>query len=64
MRRDTPDEALAALRERGVALADEDSVSWAIHDVYCGIMADHEHPNEDDRAKARRMMESLHARPN
>jgi hypothetical protein len=27
--------------------------------VYCGIMADHEHPNEKDRAQAQRLLESL-----
>jgi hypothetical protein len=27
--------------------------------VYCGIMADHDHPNEKDRAQAQQMIEAL-----
>jgi hypothetical protein len=34
-------------------------MSQAIHDVYCGIMADHEHPNEKDREQAGRILASL-----
>ena len=49
MRRDSTDDALAALRDGGIAMANEDSMSQAIHDVYCGIVADHQHPNEKDR---------------
>ena len=52
-------EALAQLHGSGLAIADEDTMSRAIHDVYCGIMADHEHPNEKDRAQARAMIEAL-----
>jgi hypothetical protein len=47
------------LHESGLAVADEDTMSRAIHDVYCGIIADHEHPNEKDRAQARAMIEAL-----
>jgi hypothetical protein len=47
------------LHESGLAIADEDTMSRAIHDVYCGIMADHEHPNEKDHAQARAMIEAL-----
>ena len=36
MRRDSTDDAMAALREGGIAMANEDSMSQAIHDVYCG----------------------------
>ena len=43
----------------GLAVADEDTMSQAIHDVYCGIMADHEHPNDKDREQARAMMAAL-----
>jgi hypothetical protein len=31
----------------------------AIHGVYCGIMADHEHPNEKDQDQARQLIEAL-----
>jgi hypothetical protein len=45
--------------ERGVALADQETMSQAIHDVYCGIEADHEHPNEKDRQQALAMIGAL-----
>jgi hypothetical protein len=57
------DGAMAALREGGVAIADQDTMSQAIHDVYCGIMADHEHPNEKDRDQARKLIEALGRHP-
>lgn len=47
------------IHERGLAIADEDTMSRAIHDVYCGIVADHEHPNEKDREQARAMISAL-----
>ena len=59
MRRDSTDDAMAALREGGVAMANEDSMSQAIHDVYCGIMADHQHPNEKDREQAAQVLAAL-----
>jgi hypothetical protein len=34
-------------------------MSQAIHDVYCGIMADHQHPNDKDRDQARQMIDAL-----
>jgi hypothetical protein len=43
----------------GLAVADEDTMSRAIHDVYCGIQADHQHPNEKDQAQARALIEAL-----
>jgi hypothetical protein len=27
--------------------------------VYCGIMADHQHPNDKDRDQARQLIEAL-----
>jgi hypothetical protein len=45
--------------ERGVALADEETMSQAIHDVYCGIEADHDAPNEKDRQQALAMIAAL-----
>jgi hypothetical protein len=53
------------IHEYGLAVANVDTMSQAIHDVYCGIMADHDHPNEKDRAQAQKMIEALqkHAAP-
>ncbi len=59
MHRDGPDAAMSELEQRGVALADEDTMTQAIHDVYCGIMADHEHPNAKDREQAQRLIAAL-----
>ena len=59
MHRETPDEAMHALLERGVWMADADAMSQAIHQVYCGIMADHEHPNEKDRDQARQLIAAI-----
>jgi hypothetical protein len=59
MHRETPDEAMRALREGGVWMADVDTMTQAIHEVYCGIMADHEHPNEKDRDQARQLIAAI-----
>ena len=45
--------------ERGVALADEETMSQAIHEVYCGIAADHDEPNAKDHAQALAMIAVL-----
>jgi hypothetical protein len=47
------------LHARGMAVTNEETMSQAIHDVYCGIMADHDHPNEKDRTQARAMLGAL-----
>ncbi len=47
------------LHDRGVAVADQDTMSQAIHDIYCGIQADHQHPNDKDRAQARAMIDAI-----
>jgi hypothetical protein len=52
-------ETFRQLRDNGLAVADEDTMSRAIHDVYCGITADHDHPNEKDHAQARAMIDAL-----
>jgi hypothetical protein len=54
-----PDDAIERIHERGAAVADVDTMSQAIHDVYCGIMADHDHPNEKDRQQAQAMIAAL-----
>lgn len=43
----------------GLAIAHVDTMSQAIHDVYCGIMADHFEPNEKDREQAQAMIDAL-----
>ena len=53
------DGAMHTLLERGVWMADEDTMTQAIHDVYCGIMADHQHPNEKDRDQARQLIAAI-----
>jgi hypothetical protein len=45
--------------DRGVALADEETMSQAIHEVYCGIAADHPTPNEKDHAQALALIAAL-----
>jgi hypothetical protein len=47
------------IRAGGLAIAHEDTMSQAIHDVYCGIMADHFEPNDKDREQARAMIAAL-----
>ena len=59
MRRGGTDGAMAALNEDGIAMADVDTMSQAIHDVYCGIIADHQHPNDKDRAQAQQLIDAL-----
>ena len=52
-------DSLAPLHSSGFAIADEDTMSRAIHDVYCGIMADHQHPNDKDRDQAAQLLAAL-----
>ncbi len=52
-------DAVRQLHEGGLALADEATMSQAIHDVYCGPDADHDHPNEKDHVQARSLMSAL-----
>ena len=59
MRSQTTDGAMHVLLERGVWMADEDTMTRAVHAVYCGIMADHEHPNEKDRDQARQLIAAI-----
>jgi hypothetical protein len=55
----TDSDAAHWMLERGVAVADEDTMSKAIHDVYCGITADHDHPSEKDHQQAQTMIAAL-----
>jgi hypothetical protein len=59
MRLSTDSETARWMLERGVALADEETMSQAIHDVYCGITADHDHPNDKDHEQARLLITAL-----
>ena len=53
------DEAIRALVRRGVWIADENAMADAVHRVYCGMIADHEHPNEKDRDQARQLIAAI-----
>jgi len=55
----TADAAITTLIQRGVWMADEDSMTQAVHDVYCGIMADHQHPSDKDRDQARQLIAAV-----
>ena len=59
MRSDTVDDAMGVLIEREVWLTDADTLSQAIHSVYCGIMADHDGPNDKDREQARQLIAAI-----
>ena len=52
-------ETLRRLEENGLAITNVDTMAQAIHDVYCGIMADHDHPNEKDRTQAQALVDAL-----
>ena len=56
----SPDsDTVRRIQESGLALADQETMSQAIHDVYCGIMADHTEPNDKDLAQAQAMIDAL-----
>jgi hypothetical protein len=59
MHRETVDDAMRVLIEREVWMADVDTMTQAIHSVYCGIMADHETPNDKDRDQARQLIATV-----
>ena len=59
MQLSTDSETARWMLERGVALADEETMGQAIHDVYCGLEADHDGPNEKDRQQALAMIAAL-----
>ena len=52
-------EIVRHMNQQGYGIANIDTMSQAIHDVYCGIMADHSHPNEKDRQQAQLMLDAL-----
>ena len=59
MRATPASEVAAWMLERGIALADEETMSQALHDVYCGIAADHPTPNAKDHAQALAIISAL-----
>jgi hypothetical protein len=59
MGRQPDGETMRRLQEGGLTVLNEDTMSKAIHDVYCGIMADHEHPSEKDHDQARALIAAL-----
>jgi hypothetical protein len=59
MGREPDTETVRRLQEGGLALLNEDTMSKAVHDVYCGIVADHQHPNEKDHEQARALIAAL-----
>lgn len=52
-------ETARRLQEYGLAVVNVDTMAQAIHDVYCGIMADHTDPNDKDREQAAAMIAAL-----
>ena len=59
MGREPDGDAMLQLQKSGLALLSQDTMSQAIHDVYCGIMADHAHPNEKDHDQARALIAAI-----
>lgn len=59
LQRENVDDAMSELIGRQVWLTDADTLSQAIHHVYCGIMADHDHPNEKDQEQARQLIAAI-----
>jgi hypothetical protein len=59
MGREPDSETMQRLQESGLTVLNEDTMSQAVHDVYCGIIADHQHPNEKDHEQARALIASM-----
>jgi hypothetical protein len=59
MGREPDAETMQRFQAGGLALLSEDTMSQAVHDVYCGIMADHTHPSEKDQEQARALIAAL-----
>jgi hypothetical protein len=59
MHHETPAGVMNALIQQGVWMADEDTMTAAVHNVYCGIMADHDLPNSKDRDQARQLIAAI-----
>ncbi len=59
MGREPDGDTLERFKAGGLAMVSEDTMSKAIHDVYCGIMADHADPSEKDHEQARALITVL-----
>jgi hypothetical protein len=59
MGREPDSETMQRLQAGGLTVLNEDTMSKAVHDVYCGIVADHQHPNEKDHAQARALIAAM-----
>jgi hypothetical protein len=59
MGREPDNETMQRLQAGGLTVLNEDTMSKAVHDVYCGIVADHQHPNEKDHAQARALIAAM-----
>jgi hypothetical protein len=59
MGREPDGDTMRRLQEGGLAVLNEDTMSKAVHDVYCGITADHDHPNAKDHEQARALIAVL-----
>ncbi|HKG19058.1 MAG TPA: hypothetical protein VKB00_04910 [Candidatus Limnocylindrales bacterium] len=59
MRLPADSDAARWMTDRGIAVADEDTMSRAIHDVYCGVTADHDHPSEKDHQQAQMLIAAM-----
>ena len=59
MAHESVDDAMGELIEREVWLADVDTMTHAIHSVYCGMMADHEQPDDKDREQAKQLIAAI-----
>ena len=59
MGREPDGETMRRLQEGGLTVLNEDTMSKAVHDVYCGIVADHQHPNEKDHEQARALIAAM-----
>ena len=59
MHHETATGVMNSLVQQGVWMTDEDTMTAAIHNVYCGIMADHDSPNQKDRDQARQLIAAI-----
>lgn len=59
MGREPDSDTVQRLQEGGLAMLNEDTMSQAIHDVYCSIVGDHDYPNDKDHEQARALIAAI-----
>jgi hypothetical protein len=59
MGREPDSDTVQRLQEGGLAMLNEDTMSQAVHDVYCSIVGDHDHPNDKDHEQARALIAAI-----